>query len=257
MDVSILSGMIKELILDHDSLALPGLGTFVAEDMPASFSDRGYTINPPYRRLTFTGTETSDGLLAALYAGSNPQIEEGQADAIISAYLSDLADTLRREKVLELPGLGRLRATKENYLFFVADEDLDISPEACGLAPVSLKSHVHISLPDILSAGPSMEAATANTTAEATETVETTPTPETTEPTKPAEAPQPAETAAPKRRKNRVLAWTAGAAGVLFALLLAFVLVSRLAPGSTDRILYNQEELAIINYPEDGLSLPR
>jgi nucleoid DNA-binding protein len=245
MDVSILSGMIKELILDHDSLALPGLGTFVAEDMPASFSDRGYTINPPYRRLTFSGTETSDGLLAALYAGSNPQIEEGQADAIISAYLSDLADTLRREKVLELPGLGRLRATKENYLFFVADEDLDISPEACGLAPVSLKSHVHISLPDILSAGPSVEAATANTTAEATQEPQT------------AEVTQETETAAPKRRKNRALAWTAGAAGALFALLLAFVLVSRLAPGSTDRILYNQEELAIINYPEDGLSLPR
>ena len=55
MDVEFLSGMIGELMLDHDSLSLPGLGTFVAEDMPASFSDRGYTINPPYRRLSFTG----------------------------------------------------------------------------------------------------------------------------------------------------------------------------------------------------------
>ena len=54
MDVTFLSRMIGELILDHDSLSLPGLGTFVVEDMPASFSDRGYTVNPPYRRLSFS-----------------------------------------------------------------------------------------------------------------------------------------------------------------------------------------------------------
>ena len=54
MDVELLSGMIGELMLDYDSLNLPGLGTFVAEEIPASFSDKGYTVNPPYRRLSFS-----------------------------------------------------------------------------------------------------------------------------------------------------------------------------------------------------------
>ena len=39
------------------------------------------------------------------------------------------------------PGLGRLRATKENNFFFVADEDLDIYPQGFGLEPISLKTH--------------------------------------------------------------------------------------------------------------------
>ena len=39
------------------------------------------------------------------------------------------------------PGLGRLRATKENTFFFIADEDLDIYPYGVGLEPVSLKTH--------------------------------------------------------------------------------------------------------------------
>ena len=40
-----------------------------------------------------------------------------------------------------LPGLGRLRATKENNIFFIADEDLDIYPAGFGLEPISLKTH--------------------------------------------------------------------------------------------------------------------
>ncbi|MBQ2162217.1 MAG: hypothetical protein II446_02860, partial [Bacteroidales bacterium] len=60
----------------------------------------------------------------------------------------------------------------------------------------------------------------------------------------------------PKPRR-RALGWALGIAGAAAALLLAFVLASRLSPGSTDRLLYTQEELAIINAPEDGSGLPR
>ena len=47
-----------------------------------------------------------------------------------------------RSVTVVLPGLGRLRATRENHFFFVADEDLDIYPEGLGLEPISLKTHV-------------------------------------------------------------------------------------------------------------------
>ena len=53
MDIDLLSKMVKELILDKDEVELPGVGTFVAETVPATFSDKGYTINPPYRKLSF------------------------------------------------------------------------------------------------------------------------------------------------------------------------------------------------------------
>ena len=45
------------------------------------------------------------------------------------------------KKTVIFPGLGRRRATKENNVFFVSDEDLDIYPEGFGLQPISLKTH--------------------------------------------------------------------------------------------------------------------
>lgn len=259
MDVTFLSRMIGELILDHDSLSLPGLGTFVVEDMPASFSDRGYTVNPPYRRLSFSERESADGHLAELYASSNP-VQEEEAEAIINAFVLDLKAELQRDKGVDLPGLGRLRATRENHIFFVPDEDLDISPEACGLEPVSLKSHRSAALPDVMqpvTAAPEPQIAPEPPAVPAVEQV---PAAEATAPEAPvveipAAEPKPA-IIAPKPRR-RALGWALGVVGAAAALLLAFVLASRLSPGSTDRLLYTQEELAIINAPEDGSGLPR
>ena len=60
MDIDLLSKMVKELILDNDKVVLPGLGTFVAKVVPSTFSDKGYTINPPYRKLYFRSEYTNN-----------------------------------------------------------------------------------------------------------------------------------------------------------------------------------------------------
>ena len=140
MDIDLLSKMIKELILEHDRVALPGLGTFVAEMMPASFTDKGYTVTPPYRKLSFRPVQGDDGLLAALYASANG-VGEDVAMAALSDFIAGMREILEKKKNVVFPGLGRLRATRENNFFCVADEDLDIYPEGFGLEPVSLKTH--------------------------------------------------------------------------------------------------------------------
>ena len=140
MDIDLLSKMVKELILDSDRVVLPGLGCFVAEIVPSTFSDKGYTINPPYRRLSFRSKPTEGDALAQLYAISN-NIDVKMADRIIRDFLQELKSVLHTKKTVVFPALGRLRATKENNLFFVADEYLDIFPAGFGLEPVSLKNH--------------------------------------------------------------------------------------------------------------------
>lgn len=140
MDTPLLAKMVKELILENDAVTLPGIGTFVAELVGASFSDKGYTINPPYRRLSFTQREGSDTLLADIYASSN-DIPYESAVQILSEFLSELKAELMAKKSIQFPGLGRLRATRENNFFFIADEDLDIYPDGFGLEPISLKTH--------------------------------------------------------------------------------------------------------------------
>ena len=141
MDIDLLSKMVKELILDRDEVTLPGVGTFVAETVPASFSDRGYTINPPYRRLSFRQRQNAeDNCLIELYARSNG-IDQQQASRFLLDFLMEMKEVLKQKKSIVFPGLGRLRSTKENNFFFVADEDLDIYPEGFGLEPISLKTH--------------------------------------------------------------------------------------------------------------------
>ena len=136
-----MSKMVGELILDSDEVALPGVGTFVAEVMPSTFSDKGYTINPPYRRLSFRQRESSDNSLVEFYARSNG-VDERTAASILRPFLAELKETLKVKKTIVFPGLGRLRATRENNFFFIPDEDLNIYPEGFGLEPLSLKTHV-------------------------------------------------------------------------------------------------------------------
>ncbi len=141
MDIELLSKMVKELILDRDEVALPGVGSFVAEMVPAYFSDKGYTINPPYKRLSFRHKDSSqDTSLIDLYASGN-NIDKETATRIVSDFLLELKKNLETRKSIALPGLGKLRATRENHFFFIADEDLDIYPEGFGLEPISLKTH--------------------------------------------------------------------------------------------------------------------
>ena len=142
MDIDLLAKMVKEAILDHDAVTLPGVGCFVAELMPSTFSDKGYTINPPYRRMYFSPKQGSDTYLADLYARDNAEVDATMAMRILTEFLAEMKDVLKVKKTVVFPGLGRLRATRENHFFFVADEDLDIYPEGLGLAPLSLKTHV-------------------------------------------------------------------------------------------------------------------
>lgn len=216
MDIDLFSNIVKDLILDNDEVTLPGLGTFVSELMPSSFSDKGYTINPPYRRLSFRQRwKEDDNLLVDFYSETNG-IEKSQAAEIVGEFVSGLKETLQSKKLIVLPGLGRLRATKENAFFFIADEDLDIYPGGFGLEPVSLKTHEE-------------------TPEEVTAVVKEL-----------QEALSEDEAASRKRRPWLVAVLGTVASVILF--LGLFMLLARIAPDFIDKILYTEEELRIINY---------
>ncbi len=270
MDIDLLSEMIKELLLDNDEVTLPGLGMFVTGIVPATFSDKGYTILPPYRKLSFRQRTGTDGALVRFYAESNGT-EPEMAEQILLDFAESIKRALKTRKSVTFPGLGRLRATKENAWFFIPDEDLDIYPYGIGLEPVSLKTHEET--PEELSA------AVAGLRS-LVETPEPEPEPEPVKPEpepEPAPAPEPVkpepEPEAPVVETAPIHPATDGkewvplstlnkkrspwkrigiAAGILAAaavlLLVAFLVTARLAPDFTDRLLYTPEELEIIHY---------
>ena len=286
MDIDLLAKMVKEAILDHDTVTLPGVGCFVAELVPSTFSDKGYTINPPYRRLYFSPKQGADTYLVDLYARDNEEVDTDMAARILTEFLAEMKEVLKVKKTVVFPGLGRLRATRENHFFFVADEDLDIYPEGLGLAPLSLKTHVETpeevatavaGLAELIEEIPGqagndeeeqvpepvegpVEEPVVRQAHQPEPEPEPTPKPEAEpeltpepepEPT-PEPVPEPVEgpVEEPKVKKSHRKFWRVVliVLCVLVGLLLIFVLLSRLAPGLLDPLLYSREELQILRY---------
>ena len=235
MDIDLLARMVKEVVMDHDTVTLPGVGSFVTELVPSTFADRGYTILPPYRRLYFSPKQGEDTFLVDLYAKAN-NIPGADAVRILSDFLTEMKEVLKVKKTIVFPGLGRLRATRENHFFFVADEDLDIYPTGFGLQPISLKTHEETkeeveeavsALASILEE-PALEPVVV-------------PEPE------PVAEPEPEPEAAPSHRGKKVVLWTL--ISLCLMLLLAAVglaVAGRVAPEWLDSFLYSPEELEVL-----------
>ena len=141
MDVGVFSRCIKDLIVDHDKVDVPGFGIFYAENMPASFSDLRTIINPPYRRMYFAKADVdrTEGVLLFNHISKELGVSAEQAEVELSWCLGRLRSELDGNRVCLLPGLGRMKSTSQYDYFFVPDDGLDICPEAFGLKPVCLR----------------------------------------------------------------------------------------------------------------------
>ncbi len=270
MDIDLLSKMVKELILDNDRVVLPGLGSFVAEVVPSTFSDKGYTINPPYRRLYFRAAPSQGRELIDFYAHTN-KVAPDVAERIIGDFILEMRHILHTKKTVVFPGLGRLRATKENNLFFVADEGLDIYPAGFGLEPISLKTHQETTEevtaavaglrslldetpqsepsrqecqeplkqePEII---PSLEVAAESVSEPQRESCDA---PESAKEPETSEAVPPVQ----KHRGNTFLKILAIAACILVVLTVTYAIAGRMFPEWMDQFLYTEEELRILNH---------
>lgn len=217
MDIALLSGMVADLILDNDLVCVKGLGTFKATVMPAGFSDKGFTINPPYRKLEFTAQQTPCTLLEEAYARANCTTVE-QAGAVIEALSRQITAELASAGYVEFGGLGVIKRTASGgNLFFVADPDIDIFPDGFGLNPVSLRSRAAVPQ------APERPEASAPET-EAARTLPVTGKPR-------------------HSMRTIVLAVLVG----ILVVALAYMLLARFAPDVIDRILYTQEEYNLIH----------
>lgn len=141
MDIKQFSKCLKDAICNLERVAVPYLGVFQAELMPASYSDRQTTINPPYRKMSFRKCEVSreEGAGFLAHISESMQMTVEQAEIELGWCLSRLRSELEGNKICNLPGLGKMKANSANDFFFVPDADLDIYPEASGFEPICIK----------------------------------------------------------------------------------------------------------------------
>lgn len=141
MEISLFSKCVKELILENDRVDVPYLGTFTAELMPASYSDRQTTIHPPYRKMSFhkENIALADGRPLLDRVRKKLGVSLDQAGVELGWCLSRLSSELEGRKTCRLPGLGTMRANARNEFYFVPDDDLDIWPDGLGFEPIPIK----------------------------------------------------------------------------------------------------------------------
>lgn len=260
MNVELLAKMIGQLVVDYDKVSLPGVGTFYVELMPASFSDKGFSMSPPYKTLSFNQVQTDDSLLVDLYAQAN-NLQDEVARPYIVQFLQELKQVLIEKKTIILPGLGKLRATRENNFFFVCDEKLDIFPEGFALKPISLKSlagmeiepiNIQVPLPPVpgesaieLPAEPVSDPEPVPESEPETEVIaEIEPEIE----AEPAPAPEAEQVIEEPRKKFRWWVLIVVLLALAAIALAAFLVLAQVAPDFIDSILYTPEELRIIYY---------
>lgn len=134
-----MSSILRELILEHDRVSLPGMGSFIAEMAPSVFSDKAMVIHPPFRRILFRTSEVwNDGLLESRYAAERG-ISDSEATAEISVFVKMMKIELNSTKHYKIPDFGSMRATEQNDYFFVAEKGLFNYLEGFGLEPLNLK----------------------------------------------------------------------------------------------------------------------
>ncbi len=265
MNVDFLSGLIAELAMENGRVMLPRLGVFVTELAPASFSDKGFTLHPPYRRIVFRESQGDGSLLYERYAQKSG-LSLNNAQNEVLAQVDYLVDCLNQDGYVELSRLGKLKKTLSGSILFVQDENLDVSGELVALGPISLKSQ----LPHKFSMQASREAsarevlqpapAPASASAPAAEPVpastpEPTPEPEVVE-----EEPEELEELIPRGvitgyvEEEEENTHSSGWIVVLVLLLLTalffalFYVGVFFYPELLDRILYNETQLELLKY---------
>ena len=108
---------LRQLLLEHDCVTLPGFGALLAEPVPARIHPVRHTLSPPARRVVFSERlRHDDGLLTAAVARSLGLAEVGEAQTArvaVRSFTEELRAALRQHRAAELRGLGTLRQPTE------------------------------------------------------------------------------------------------------------------------------------------------
>lgn len=143
MTLELFSSLLEEFISKNDTVVVPGLGVFKATVQSASISDKGFTINPPFRKLDFSPEQDDLSVQSpsfiTLYA-ETAKVSREDIQRELAEIIELINSILEKEAVLELPGLGKLRTLENGKVFFIMDREADIFPEGFGLESVSLKN---------------------------------------------------------------------------------------------------------------------
>ena len=124
---------IKELLLLHDCVIIPGLGGFVANYKPAEFDTLRNTVSPPSKHILFNSNLVhNDGLL---YAHVSKASGHGYKDTgnMAQTYINGIRRDTQKGMKFTIGGLGYFFADGEGQIMFAEEAGNNYLLESYGL----------------------------------------------------------------------------------------------------------------------------
>lgn len=126
---------IEKLLFLHDTLTIPGFGTFTATKVSSTADYAGGMVNPPSKSLTFSeNITTDDGVLIHDIASTNG-IAHAEARRSVEEFVEKIQAQLTQREIVTLPSVGRLYKNYVQKIQFLPDTT-NFSPESFGLPPL-------------------------------------------------------------------------------------------------------------------------
>lgn len=127
---------IKDLLLEHDCVVIPGLGGFIGSAARAEVLSVTKTINPPGKRISFNGQlQRNDGLLMHHIAYVE-DISYDAAEQGVQEFVKACKKRLEQNGLIIFPEVGKLTVDVEGTISFYPTPGRNLLQESFGLKPV-------------------------------------------------------------------------------------------------------------------------
>lgn len=127
-----LSRHIEYLLCEHDSVAIPGIGIFVTEELPARYYPEENLYLPPVRSVRLdTANKDNDHKLEDCLIQLH-HVTRNVANKWISEYVDDINQSLMDMGIMDMGTIGRLVYVDNKISFEVCDAGVN-APELYGL----------------------------------------------------------------------------------------------------------------------------
>lgn len=140
-----LSRHIEYLLCEHDSVAIPGIGVFITEELPARYYPEECLYLPPVRSVHLDTTNKDDDHKLEDCLIQLHHVTRNIANKWISEYVNDINQSLMDSGIMDMGTIGRLVYIDGKVSFEVCDAGVN-APEMYGLDSfhiAKLPAHAH------------------------------------------------------------------------------------------------------------------
>ncbi len=128
---------ISDLLYYHDSVLLPGLGTFGTRYVPARFIPEKKIVESPAKRATFSPEPKVGNSPLPEYMAKMEKKPVEEVHGFLREVVNEIHNSLEQGKQVELEQLGRLSLDEQGMTRFEPDTGINFLEDATGIATVA------------------------------------------------------------------------------------------------------------------------